>query len=162
VKAIELTTPRLVLEPLRAAHAGEMVAVLGDPALYGFIGGTPPAHGELADRYARLEDGPPAWLNWIVRRDGAAAGHVQATLGEGEAALAWVIGTAHQGHGLAAEAAAAVQAWLREQGVARFTADIHPDHGASAAVARRLGLSPTGEWHDGEVRWASDVRRAAD
>ena len=42
---------------------------------------------------------------------------------------------------------------LRERGVTRFAANIHPDHAASAAVARRLGLAPTGERRGGEVRW---------
>jgi RimJ/RimL family protein N-acetyltransferase len=37
--------------------------------------------------------------------------------------------------------------------VTRFVANIHPDHGASAAVARHLGLAPTDEFDDGEVRW---------
>jgi RimJ/RimL family protein N-acetyltransferase len=153
--AVELSTRRLVLEPLREAHARELVAVLADPALYAFVGGAPPTLEQLAARYRRLEQGDPAWRNWIVRRDGAAAGHLQATVRGDEAALAWVIGTAQQGDGVATEAARAVQAWLREHGVARFVADIHPDHAASAAVARRLGLAPTREWRDGEVRWRS-------
>ena len=33
-------------------------------------------------------------------------------------------------------------------------AHIHPAHLASQRVARAAGLSPTGEVHDGEVRWA--------
>jgi len=35
--------------------------------------------------------------------------------------------------------------WLR--------AAIHPDHRASAAVARSIGLAPTSEIVDGEVVW---------
>jgi RimJ/RimL family protein N-acetyltransferase len=160
--AVALTTRRLVVEPLRAGHARELVAVLADPELYAFIGGRPPTEDELAARYARQLTGDPGWLNWIVRRDGVATGYLQATLdGEG-AELAWLIGTAHQGAGLAAEAALAVQAWLRGHGVTRFSAHIHPDHGASAAVARRLGLAPTDVVEDGEVRWTSDIRPLAD
>jgi RimJ/RimL family protein N-acetyltransferase len=64
-----------------------------------------------------------------------------------------VVGTRHQGQGLAKEAAHAVMAWLREQGIARFAAHIHPDHAASAAIARRLGLTPGDTRADGEVRW---------
>ena len=44
-------------------------------------------------------------------------------------------------------------AWLRDQGVTRFVAHVHPDHGASAAVARHLGLAATDARHQGEVRW---------
>jgi RimJ/RimL family protein N-acetyltransferase len=45
-------------------------------------------------------------------------------------------------------------AWLREQGIAHFAAHIHPDHAASAAIARRLGLTPGRARSDGEVRWS--------
>uniref|UniRef100_UPI00374E0D59 GNAT family N-acetyltransferase n=1 Tax=Clavibacter michiganensis TaxID=28447 RepID=UPI00374E0D59 len=60
-----------------------------------------------------------------------------------------------QGSGAAAECAAAMVAWLREDGVGIVRANIHPDHAASEAVARRLGLAPTDERVDGEVRWES-------
>jgi RimJ/RimL family protein N-acetyltransferase len=69
------------------------------------------------------------------------------------AALAWIVATSRQGEGLATEAARAAVDWLRERGVTRFAASIHPDHGASAAVARHLGLAPTDERRGGEVRW---------
>jgi hypothetical protein len=35
-----------------------------------------------------------------------------------------------------------------------FVAHIHPDHAASAAIARRLGLAPGDPRADGEVRWS--------
>jgi RimJ/RimL family protein N-acetyltransferase len=41
----------------------------------------------------------------------------------------------------------------RDHGVARFVANIHPDHPASAAVARHLGLAATDELCGGEVLW---------
>lgn len=37
-------------------------------------------------------------------------------------------------------------------------AHIHPDHLASAAVARAAGLAPTAEMQDGEVRWRRSLR----
>jgi RimJ/RimL family protein N-acetyltransferase len=37
--------------------------------------------------------------------------------------------------------------------VRRFTAHVHPDHGASSAVARALGFSPSDVVVDGEIRW---------
>ncbi|MFJ5687725.1 GNAT family N-acetyltransferase [Streptomyces sp. NPDC093099] len=85
------------------------------------------------------------------------AGHVQATIGpDGDgrtAELAWVVGTAWQGRGIATEAARGLVRWLKGQGVRSLVAHIHPDHGASAAVAKAVGLAPTGERLDGEVRW---------
>ena len=73
-----------------------------------------------------------------------------------EAEVAWVVGTPWQGHGYAAEAAVALVAWLREQGVGRIVAHVEPQHVASERVAARAGLRPTDELHDGERVWASE------
>ena len=159
-------TKRLALEPLRLEHADEMVALLADPGLYAYTGGRPPTLDELRARYrrqvlGRSDDGTAGWLNWVVRSgtDGAAVGYVQATLttdaGRGVAELAWVIGVAHQRHGYAREAVAAVIAWLGERDVVRLVAHVHPGHAASAGVARSIGLAPTATVVDGEVRWES-------
>ncbi|MGY0488568.1 GNAT family N-acetyltransferase [Streptomyces sp. WG-D5] len=145
--------------PLRVAHAEEMADVLGDPALHTFIGGAPDTAEELRARYARMVAGSPdpavVWLNWVVQlRDaGRLVGTVQATVGDGVAEIAWVVGTAWQRRGFATEAARALVAWLNEQGVRTVVAHIHPEHHASAAVATACGLTPTGAWHDGEVVW---------
>jgi RimJ/RimL family protein N-acetyltransferase len=89
-----------------------------------------------------------------ARDTGELVGSVQATVTGSAAELAWVVAVPHQGRGLAREAATAVRDRLRDDGVTRFTAHIHPDHVASAAVARALGLSPTSTLVDGEIRWA--------
>lgn len=166
LRAEPLTGARLSLEPLRAGHAEEMHAVLADPRLYAFTGGEPPTLDELRARYARQavggsEDGSQWWLNWVVRHagDGLAAGFVQATVGRDRAAaeVAWVIDVRRQGQGLAREGAALVVGWLEAQGVTGVFAHIHPGHAASAAVARRVGLTPTGIVEDGEVRWERTV-----
>lgn len=89
-----IRTARLDLAPLRVEDAREMVAVLADPALYGFIGGTPPSLAELARRYraqvrGRSGDGREEWHNWIVRErsSNTAIGFVQATIvGRGDPA----------------------------------------------------------------------------
>jgi RimJ/RimL family protein N-acetyltransferase len=155
-------TERLVLEPLAVSHAEEMAAVLDDPALHTFIGGTPASPAELNQRYARLAQGPPPgsderWLNWVLRRrdDSRLIGTVQATItAHGtSAAIAWVIGTPWHGRGYATEAARALVDWLRARDVSDVTATIHPDHTASAAVARHAGLEPTTELVDGEIVW---------
>ncbi len=158
------TAGRLILEPLRVEHATEMVIVLAAPELYRFTGGRPPTVPELRRRYARqVAGGSPAgtagWRNWVIRTraGGLAVGFVQATLtGSGatlSAELAWMVGAAHQRRGYAREAAAAAVALLGEEGVAAFTAHIAPGHAASAAVARSLGLAPTGHVEEGEVLW---------
>lgn len=159
-----LTAPSLDLEPLTVEHADELHRLLDDPALHTFTGGQPADIHELRARYARQvlgrsPDGSQRWLNWVVRdRDtGRAVGTVQATVttadGRRTAEVAWVVARPHQRRGYAREAARTMAAWLRAHGVQELVAHVHPDHTASAAVARTLGLGPTGTVVDGEVRW---------
>lgn len=103
----------------------------------------------------RSPDGSEIWRNWVVRLrdDGGAIGTVQATIVGDEATLAWTVGTGWQGHGYAKEAVAAVALWVETSGVVWLRAEIHPEHEASAAVARSIGLAPTTEIVDGEVVW---------
>ncbi|WP_406058945.1 GNAT family N-acetyltransferase [Streptomyces sp. NBC_01077] len=165
VTARTARTPRLDLEPLAVAHADEMTGVLADPALHTFIGGAPLTAPELRARYERLTAGSPdpatVWCNWVVRlrTENRLAGTVQATLtDDGRVAeVAWVIGTEWQGRGIAREAAEALVALLLEHGAHTIVAHVHPDHTASAAVARAAGLTPTDRVEDGEIRWERRV-----
>jgi len=151
------------------ADADEMVGVLSGAALYAFTGGAPPGLDELRARYARQvagrsPDGREEWRNWVLRLEpaGQAAGYVQATItGAGQRAeIAWVIGLEWQGRGYAIEAARALVAWLDSRGVRVIQAHIHPDHAASARVARRAGLAPTGVTEGGEQLWQRSASAA--
>lgn len=153
-----IESDRLVLTPLDEADAAEMVTVLSDPDLYVFTGGEPPSLDRLREQYRFQVAGSPRndeeWHNWIVRLDGKAVGYVQATVSGPAADLAWVVGSPWQGKGYAVESSRAMRDWLAATGVERFFAHIHPDHVASAAVAARLGLRPTGRVDDeGEMIW---------
>lgn len=158
-------TERIDLVPLAVAHAEEMAEVLADPALHAFIGGAPLTPPELRARYERLAAGSPdpavVWCNWVVRlRDeDRLAGTVQATVTDGGrvAEIAWVVGTHWQGRGIAREAARGLVERLADQGVRTVLAHVHPEHAASAAVARAAGLAPTEEEQDGEIRWRLDL-----
>lgn len=161
-----IQTCRLLLEPLCVEHADAMVPVLQDPSLYTYIGGRAPDLEQLRARYERQSAGhspdrTQGWLNWIIREGDqlTAVGAAQATLRVEpdalSAELSWLIGVAHQGLGYATEAARAIKQWLAACGVDRFVAYIHPDHAASASVARHLGLSATADVRDGEIRWAT-------
>ncbi len=102
IAAQAISTRRLDLLPLGVEHAEEMAAVLSDPALHTFIGGTPDTPQALRSRYQRMTAGSPDpavfWLNWVIRlRDESClTGTVQATVdpsGHGLLAeIAWVVG----------------------------------------------------------------------
>ncbi|TDQ44184.1 GNAT family N-acetyltransferase [Actinorugispora endophytica] len=163
VEAEPIHTPRLDLEPLRADDAHEMAAVLSDPGLYRHIGGDPPGEDRLRARYETLLEGSDepgvSWCNWTMRRsdDGRAVGTVQATvgpdLGGPRAVIAWMVGAPWQRRGYAAEAATALIGWLHTRGVQTITAHIDPRNEPSAAVARRVGLTPTDTEYHGETVW---------
>lgn len=169
VMAEAITTERLDLLPLRVEHAPEMATVLSDPALHTFIGGSPDTPEALRTRYLRMVAGSPdpavSWCNWVIqlRSEGLLVGTVQATIDSADsdpvAEIAWVVGTPWQGWGIATEATQGLVDWLSQQQVEEIIAHIHPDHGASAAVAEAAGLTSTGELHNGEIRWSRIVGR---
>ncbi|MFI1381177.1 GNAT family N-acetyltransferase [Embleya sp. NPDC020886] len=155
-------TDRLDLIPVEAEHAEEMVEVLGDPALHTFIGGEPEDLTALRARYTRWAAGSPdpqvTWLNRVIRlrAQERLVGTVQATVGPGPVAeVAWVVGGAWQGLGIAKEAAIGWVAWLRAHGVEEIHAHIHPANLASTGVARAAGLRPTDHWQEDEQRWST-------
>ena len=159
-------TQRLTLEPLQPGNAAELFPVLDDAELHAFTGGAPLPLPELEAWFVRLAargpaDGSQVWGNWLLRLTdgGAAVGTLQATLpaggpGEGAAEVAWVMGRAWQGRGLATEAARSLVELLQADGWT-VVAHVHPDHVASKGVARAAGLVPTDVMVDGEVEWRS-------
>lgn len=169
--AAPLVTRRLWLEPLREEHAELLLPVLSDPRLHAFIGGRPDTLAELRARYRRMLAGAPdprvSWCNWAARwrADGQPVATLQATISQaatpctGE--IAYLVGTAWQGRGIAREMGSALIGWLAAGGVGRVIAHIHPEHAASAAVATALGLRPTPVRVDGEVEWELAVTGGA-
>ncbi|MFJ8882867.1 GNAT family N-acetyltransferase [Streptomyces sp. NPDC102402] len=162
------STPRLDAVPLDVAHAEEMAAVLFDPTLHTYTGGSPEDAGALRARYERQVAGSPdpaeLWWNWVLRlrAGGYLAGYVQATVRGARAEVAWVVGARWQGRGYAKEAATGLVGHLLDRGSVRtVVAHIHPEHAASAAVAAAAGLRPTGERADGETRWRRDAPQEA-
>lgn len=161
-----LATRRLILRRLAISDATEMAALVGDPGLYTFTSDQPPTLEELTEMYRRLLRGPDAagewWGHWVLvertssRLVGVASALIWFADG-GRAQVAWVVGTAHQGQGLAKEAATALVGWLRGLPLVRIEAHIHPEHAVSAAVATSSGLEPrSAEIVDGEVVWCWD------
>ncbi|MFC0622455.1 GNAT family N-acetyltransferase [Kribbella deserti] len=168
VETEAIRTERLALLPLRVDYAEEMAGVLSDESLYTFTGGTPPTVADLAIRYQRQLAGPPdksaSWHNWVLRRhdEPGLIGYVQATVSPSAYGLvgeiAWVVGTAWQGQGYAKEAARGLVNWLISHHVPTVIAHVNPNHAASAAVARAVGLTPTARLQAAEVRWRLHLR----
>ena len=147
-----LVTPRLRLEPLRAAHADALYPVLIDPRQLEYLDGGPPASLEaLRERYIKLEsrrspDGREQWLNWaLLPRSGSgshAIGFVQATVLEDHRAwVAYEVAHAFWGQGLATEATRAMVEHLgAHYGVARCMATVDRRNERSWRLLERLGF----------------------
>ncbi len=150
------------MAPLTVADSDAMVAVYADDQMHAFTGSAPLTATELRDRYRQLaagwnHDRSEQWCNWIVRMNGneRPIGAMQATIAcdLSYAEVAWEIAVEQQSNGFASEAASVVINYLLERGAKRITASIHPQHDASAAVARKAGMVATTESDDGEVVW---------
>lgn len=156
-----LTTARLTLEPLTAAHAAELWPGLSDPRLYTYIPHPPPASlAALEQRFARISvrSAPcrsEQWLNWTVRLDSRAIGRVEVTLREDRTAyLAYELVHDAWGRGFAAEACAAVIDHLfAEFPIVAVVAEVDVRNARSIALLERLGLTRTGT-ADGEHAYA--------
>ena len=145
-----LVTDKLTLEPQVVAHAQELFAVLGDPAIYAYENQAPPDLQWLRARFLRLESrtspaGDEQWLNWVIRLPTSELiGYVQATLrAGGPATIAYLLASKSWGRGLASEA---VQAMLSEltvhYRVDRFCAVLKRENLRSLRLLERLGFSP--------------------
>ncbi|MGQ5523366.1 GNAT family N-acetyltransferase [Chitinimonas sp. PSY-7] len=144
-----LTTQRLTLEPITAAHAAQLLAGLSDEMLYQFIPQNPPASLEaLQTRYKRLEsrsspDGDEWWLNWALRlTDGEYVGVIDATVDEDNiATMGWFIFTQHQRKGYAKEAITKLREHLEGPFMAEaFKIFIDTRNAASVALMESLGF----------------------
>lgn len=148
-----LACGELRLEPQTPAHAEALFALLRDPALYAVEGEPPRSRAWLTDRLERLTsrrspDGREAWLNWVLARDAALLGYVQATVFDGldgrrTAWVAYVLGSAHWGQGLATRAVACMQQeLLAHHGVQRLAALYQQTNAPSERLLARLGYAP--------------------
>jgi len=142
-----IVTARLVLEPLVVEHAPAMFEILRDPELYRFLDYGPAPDVEHLQRvYAQLAtraspDGREQWLNWIVFRDDAPIGFVQATIDPVRSAeIAYVFARAQWGNGYAREATAAMIDELRDTyAVVRLTATVDEGNARSITLLERVG-----------------------
>lgn len=143
-----IETGTLTLEPQVARHAGEMFAVLSDPAIYEYENEPPASLDALRARYSALEsrrspDGAEHWLNWVIRLPGGEAiGYVQATVRNGgRAAIAYELGSAWWGRGLARRAVEAmIDELIAGYDVRRLAAVLKETNLRSRRLLERLGF----------------------
>jgi ribosomal-protein-alanine N-acetyltransferase len=165
----------LTLEPQTTAHTEPMFAVLSDPAIYEYENQPPRSLEWLRERFARLEsrrsaDGSERWLNWVIRLPTSELiGYVQATVhADGRAAIAYELGSAYWGRGLARRAVEAMITELAEHyRVRTLTAVLKSENRRSLRLLERLGFSlasaelhATHDVERDEVMLRRDVGRA--
>ncbi len=112
-----------------------------DPAVRAFVPDEPPTVEAMLERIAGLATGPPAdgpdevWANFAFLLEGRPIGRIEATVQSGIAEIAYVIGPAYGGRGLATEAVE----WLIDHVWQRWpTIDIYACIAEGNARSRRL------------------------
>jgi RimJ/RimL family protein N-acetyltransferase len=134
------------LEELDESHTDGLFAALDHELVGQFIGGpdvTTP--DELRARISQRRSGPPpereeTWLNFAVLVDGVVVGRVEATLHDGIAEIAYVLGPPFWGHGYATAATADLITRLQRPQVGTVWACVHPANDRSTRVLSRLGF----------------------
>ena len=124
-----------------------LFAALDDPRVGHFIGGPDVTTLEaLRARIDRVTDGPPpqsgqTWLNFAVLLGPTVIGRVEATVHDGIAEVAYLIGPRWWGCGYGAAATSLLLEHLVAAGVTDCWATTMPDNLASVGVLVHLGFS---------------------
>ncbi len=154
---------------MSAADAPAFAAYRSEPAVARYQSWTAPYPLESAHRLIDEQPAEPTagrWIQLAIEHDGQLVGDVAVGLsGDGKVAtIGYTLASAHQGSGLATEAAGAVVDRLFDGwDVHRVEASLDPRNVASAQVVERLGFEFEGTaissvWSDGE--WTDDDRYA--
>jgi ribosomal-protein-alanine N-acetyltransferase len=151
----ELTTSRLILEPLDTRHAALVFERLCDSGLYAFIPrDAPESVVALEKKYSLLSvgvspSGDEIWGNWVIltRHDCTVVGLLEATLRDCKSAyLAYMIFRDFRRRGYAEEALGALITWLQANStVQHFWAEVDTRNLPSQRLLERLNFQRTGE-----------------
>ncbi len=161
-----IDSARLHIRAWQPADRPAFAAMAQDAALMRYISNGVPHSEQAVDTQLARQAGHMARVGYCM---GAAvwrdSGEVIGVIGmqpvdrDPDIDLGWWVARAWQGRGLAQEGARAVRDWLRtQQPGARASASIHPENLASQAVARGLGLVPTGPLPASQIAsWRPDT-----
>jgi RimJ/RimL family protein N-acetyltransferase len=137
----------LRLEVLALRHAATLFAALDDDRVGRFIGGPDVTTLEaLQTRIRALQMGPPPeshqrWLNFAVLQGTTVVGRVEATLHDGIAEVAYLIGPRYWGLGFGTGATDLLIRRVNHEGFKTLWATTAPGNVASARVLHRLGFT---------------------
>jgi RimJ/RimL family protein N-acetyltransferase len=147
-----MQSKHLLFEPLTADLADELYAILTAPSVLAFIdaSGKPPTLEELRLEYSNRASGPQnstmpteRWFNMVIRLRATpcqAIGRLEATWYGNWGEIAYLLGEAWWGKGLAFEA----MLWWHDYLMAvvpgtEWWATVHPDNQRSIRLLKRLG-----------------------
>lgn len=146
----QITTSRLVLEPVMAEHAVIFFEKMSDPQIYEWISAKPPPSLEALQtswkkRESRLSpDQTSAWLNWAIKRteDGAYVGRLDADINLENVAtnIGFVFFPNSWGNGFATESLQAVCKHLEKNGISKIFATVTKGNSASCRVLEKSGF----------------------
>lgn len=168
---MRITTPRLVLRPMRVEDAPVLVAYRNDPQIAHFQDWDLPytlerAVERLAEQQERDDLVPGEWTTFGVELDGELIGDVVCHLDERSAIaeIGYTLRGEFHGHGYATEAAGAlVDHILATTPAHRIEASLDPENVASMRVLEALGLvfeCRTRLTYPLRGRWDDDLRYA--
>jgi RimJ/RimL family protein N-acetyltransferase len=148
-----IASERLVIEPLREAHAELLFEAMTEPRLYRWISALPPASlAQLRQRWAGADSRAPNEegeldLNWAVRlsSDGSYIGKLDASVAKNNVAtnVGYIIFFPFWSHGYATEAVRALASHLERQGIVEQRALVTLGNDASMRVLTKAGFVRT-------------------
>lgn len=146
-----MRTNRLIIEPLRAHHADDLVELLDERVNRYFLPqDVPSSTAAQREKFAEMEraanargDGPRFHPFVVVTaQSDACIGRLEILVHDKDAEIAFVFVPSSWGHGYAREAAEAMLEHFKQSGVKRFWACVTPDNTRSLGLCRRLGFAP--------------------
>lgn len=146
---LQLSTRRMLLEPVTESHAEEVLDLFKDSELHRYVPFEPASIEATRARCARWASrkspsGDELWLNWLAREQDSRVviGHFQAGVKEGGvASIGYLVARQFQGQDFACEGLESIFDFLSEQlAVQEIKAWVDTRNIASIRLAEQLGM----------------------